>query len=348
MVKGNKKEKEYRELLLDSSSSLKEFSLDRRKYYKKYILREKVEDGDNKAMLVGRIVECLLLEPELFDEKFYMSICESSPTGLMLDFVEALYKHTMLSVDEEGNVTRPFEEIAKEAYTESGFKISFDAVLKKFIGSDNENYYKEIRSVRTKGLSVVTTQDVTNAQKIVDELRINFATSKYINLENDRRYEVYNQFPIEGYEVDGMLFKSLLDRVIIDHFKKTIQIIDLKCVWAVEGFYEEYYLYRRAYIQAYLYHRAILNSENIFGFDHSDYEVLCPMFMVCDSINYNNPLIYILTIDDMDDAYKGFEHKGKQYPGVKELIENLKWHKEMNIWNISKKNYLSEGIIKLK
>jgi hypothetical protein len=81
---------------MDSSSSLKEFSTNRRKYYKKYILNENVEEEDNKASVTGRVVETLLLEPEEFDNRFYMSTCASAPTGLMLDFVTALCNQTHL------------------------------------------------------------------------------------------------------------------------------------------------------------------------------------------------------------------------------------------------------------
>jgi len=344
----NESEKRYRKIPLDSSSSLKMFSQDRRKYYKRYYMGEHVEEPDTKATLMGKLVETVLLEPHLFDEKFYMSTCESAPTGLMLTFVECLYKYTEAHTNEKGIVTKDFLDICKEAYSESGFKISLDAVLKKFIDSENEAYYKEIRAVRRKGLSVVTTQDVTNAEKIVEELKNNFATRGVIELETDDRYEVFNQFPIEGYKVDGLSFKSLIDKIVVDHKEKTIQIFDLKCVWSVENFYEEYYLYRRAYIQAYLYHRSIFNSENgIFPFDHEEYEVLIPRFIVCDSINYNNPLIYKLSVQDMDMAYEGFKHENKTYPGVKKLIKELLWHKTMDVWNISMENYLSEGIVNL-
>ena len=54
----------------------------------------------------------------------------------------------------------------------------------------------------------------------------------------------------------SMKFKSMMDKVVVDHEKRTVQVYDLKCVWAVENFYEEYYLYRRAYIQAFLYWQA--------------------------------------------------------------------------------------------
>ena len=46
MIQGTNKntdETAYREIVLDSSSSLKEFSLDRKKYYRKYILHEEVK-----------------------------------------------------------------------------------------------------------------------------------------------------------------------------------------------------------------------------------------------------------------------------------------------------------------
>ena len=164
MIKGQvKTEANYRAKSIDSSSSLKEFSMDRKKYYRKYILGENIEDKDTQAATTGRVVETLLLEPELFDEKFYMSACASAPTSLMLAFVEGLYKFTKEATDDNGNVTRSFEDISKDAYAESGFKIKYDAVIGKFVGSDAEIFYNEIRKVRSQNLTVVTTEDVSNA-----------------------------------------------------------------------------------------------------------------------------------------------------------------------------------------
>ncbi len=50
----------------------------------------------------------------------------------------------------------------------------------------------------------------------------------------------------------------------------------------------------------------------------------------------------------MDDAYNGFSHNGRNYAGVKEIIENLIWAQDNNIWNMSKKNYECGGIVGLK
>lgn len=344
MISGpTKTETQYRAVYLDSSSSLKDFSTDRKKYHKKYILNEVVEDEDSKAATMGRMVETLLMEPHLFDERFHLSTCMSTPTGLMLEFVEALYRHTVEATAEDGTITRSFEDLCKDAYTDSGFKIKLDAVLGKFIGSDAEVYYKEIREVRTKGLTVVTTQDVTNAEKIVTELKTNPVTADIVNLESDMRYSVYNQLQIEGYEVFGHQFKSMLDKVIVDHDKKLITVYDLKCTWSVENFYDEYYLYRRAYIQGYLYYYA---AKHYFA-SLDGYNVLYPKFMVCDSTNYMNPLVYTMNIDSFDNAEKGFTYKGRQYPGVKQLIEDLQWALENDKWNISRENYINNGVVKL-
>lgn len=347
MITGPKKtEASYRAIEMNSSSSLKEFSLDKKKYHRRYILGEKTEDKDTQAATTGRVVETLLLEPEEFDNRFHMSSCAKAPTGLMLDFVNALYSHTASATNEHGQITRNFEDIAKDAYVDSGFKIKFDAVLAKFAGSDAEVYYNELRIVKAKGLTVVTTEDVTNAEKIVTELKTNNTTAEIVNLINSARCEVFNQFQIEGYEVDDMQFKSMFDKLVIDHDNKTVQVYDLKCVWAVENFYEEYYLYRRAYIQAYLYWTACNKIKE--ELDITEYHVEYPKFIVCDSTNYMHPLIYTLNSDDLDDAYNGFEHKGRKYPGVKELIIDLKWAIDKDVWNISKKNSEIGGVVTLK
>lgn len=348
MITGKSKtEATYRAVQLDSSSSLKDFSMDRKKYYKKYVLGESVEDKDNQAATMGRIVETLLLEPEEFDNRFYLSSCVSQPTAMMLDFVEALYRITKEATNDEGVITRTFEDISKEAYAEAGYKIKYEAVIAKFVGSDAEIYFREICKVRQNNLTVVTTNDVSFAEKIVEELRTNSVTKDIVNLVSSARYDVLNQLQIEGYSVDGHLFKSMLDKVIVDHTERKFYIYDLKCTWSVENFYEEYYLYRRAYIQAYLYYHAVLSLTNDPATECYGYTVEEPMFIVCDSTNYHNPLIYKARVDDLKDAYKGFERKGRKYPGVKELIEDLKWAIEHNIWNISRKNYLSNGIVNI-
>jgi hypothetical protein len=358
MIKGTlniKNEKDYRNLPLDSSSSLKIFSQDRKKYNRLFIENNKTEkdeedEKDTKSTIIGKLVECILWEPNLFDKKFHLSACANSPTGLMGDFVEALYDYTKEATDEEGNITRSFEDISRDAYVKSGFKIAYNTVISKFQGSDSEIYYNEIRTVRANNLIVVTVNDVTNAEKIVEELKTNPITKDIVNLVDSKRWEVKKQLQVENFEIDGHRMKGMIDLQITDHIKQTIQPYDLKVTYNPEEFYENYYIYRRSYIQAYVYDKAMLSLTFDFNEDNRlhGYKVLPIKFIVCDSTNYYSPLIYTLSHDDLIDAYEGFEYKWKKYPGVKSIIADLKFALTENIWNISRENYLSNGIIKLK
>jgi hypothetical protein len=149
-------------------------------------------------------------------------------------------------------------------------------------------------------------------------------------------------------KVQNLRIKSLKDnklKVIIDHENKVIYVYDLKCTWAVENFLEEYYLYRRAYIQAYVYHVAIQHYRNTYL---PGYSLQPIQFIVCDSTNYYNPLIYALTFGDLKEAKEGFEYKGRKYIGVTELVADLEWAQTNNVWNFSRANYESNGVVNLK
>jgi hypothetical protein len=137
----------------------------------------------------------------------------------------------------------------------------------------------------------------------------------------------------------------MMDKIIVNRNEETIQVYDLKCTWSVENFYEEYYLYRRAYIQGYLYYHAVSYWAKEMGFD--EFTILYPKFIVCDSTNYSSPLVYAMSDINMQDAEAGFEHKGRTYPGVYSLIEDLDWAIENDTWNISRENYLNNGVVKL-
>jgi hypothetical protein len=60
-----------------------------------------------------------------------------------------------------------------------------------------------------------------------------------------------------------------------------------------------------------------------------------------------NPLIYAMTRESWIAAVNGFEYKGREYPGVKQIIEDLKWAIENNKWNISRENSINNGVVNI-
>lgn len=345
-------EKEYRALDLDSYSTLALFVKDRRKYYKKIYLGEEIEDKDDetKSILTGTLVETKLFEgEEEFNNKFYMSITEKDPTPNNLKFIHSLYRHTCISVGEDGVVTEDFLTLAQRAYKEVGIKKpGFEKFLEEFNNGEDKLYYKQLRESKPMNKSIISMQLIDNADKIIRELYENPVTGPIFSQKTDSRYTVFNQHQVDNYILNELLLKSMYDKIIVDHESATIQFYDLKCTYNVEEFYEAYYLYRYSYIQAYLYHYALIVGFVDLAFDYKDYKILRPKFIVVDSINNMKPLIYCLNDQDLIDAYHGFSHRNRSYPGVKSIIEDLMWAKENNEWRISRENAQNNGIIKLK
>lgn len=339
-------EKQYRQTDLDSSSSLATYAKSPQKYFKEYVLNEKDQE-ENQSMLIGSIVHTWILEGEsALEQKYHMSTVTTRPTEKMLDFCHALHRHTMESMDENGVVTAEFSVLLEKAHADSGYAIPLSKVLGMFTDKHPEHYYRELREVSRRNLTVATAEDMLNAERVVTELRTNQFTSFYINLESDWRYEVFNELKIEDYEVDGTRFKSMLDKVIADRQKKTLQIVDLKITWNVLDFFNEYYLKRRTYIQSYLYTKALESVKEALGF--GDYEVLPPIYIVADNIAYYAPIMYVLTPQDLTDAYEGFSVRGWPYRGVKDLIADLQWAKRTDNFRTTREAFENQGILPLK
>ncbi len=337
-------EKAYRALEALSQTMIRDFYEDRKKFYKKYIAKEFVEEEMSQAIKMGHLVHCLWLTPQEFDEKFFMSICTEAPTGLMLKFTQSLARATLAATDEEGIVRKEFAELASEAYQVSGFKWDLYRVLNNFNGTQAENYYQELRASIVAGQIVITTQDIENANRIVIALKTGEFTSRILAMENDPDVEVFDELPITDYVIEGRPFKSLIDRLEVNHREKYLQPLDGKIVWTVENFYTEYYLKRFGYLQAATYDLACTHIRNQ---DYPGYEVRPMKFLACDSINYYSPLIYSLTLQDIVDALQGFKHRGRMYKGLITLVRELNWHMDNAIWNMSMDNHLNGGIVEI-
>jgi len=75
--------------------------------------------------------------------------------------------------------------------------------------------------------------------------------------------------------------------------------------------------------------------------------MLPPKFIVCDSTNYYNPLVYTLDPHALDPAYLGFTHNNRPYKAVRTIIADLQWALENNVWNISRENSLNNGMVNI-
>lgn len=336
MITGKKRsEKEYRKLDILSASDLRSYATkDRRTFFKENILKQKDEDEElSRATRIGVAVHCLRLEPEEFDNKFFMSICADPPTGNMKKFVDNLYKETLRNTDSDGVVQLEFTELAKSAYKISGIKKPlFEGFIKDFEGKDGEMYYRERRACESTGKELMCTEDRNIADRVVETL-INHEHTKHIFVDSEKEVQ------IDNFEIDGLPLKSMLDDVKIEG--DTITGTDLKVTWTNEDFFVEHFLKRRADIQAYVYVEALKSK-------YPGYKINPFRFVVADSTNFNAPLVYEIGKSWKEKTYYGFEYQGRRYKGLQHIIEEIKWHNSTGNWGVSKQAAANLGIIKLE
>lgn len=338
MISGVKKsEKEYRQLDRLSSSNIRTYATHGRKdFFKQVIQKIKSEGNYNRAMKIGTLAHCKILEPEQFDKKFYPSICESVPTGNMLKFVEALFKHTVLNT-EDGIVTRDFKYLADLAYKDSEYSLKLETVLKRFKG-EPENYYRELRECSGTDKEVACMDDVNIAEKIKEKV-LSHEFTKHI-FEESSEYEYINEYQIEEFDFHDIPMKAMVDRLKIDHENKSIQPYDLKIVWDNEGFFKEYFLKQRADIQGFIYDYALVK-------EFPGYTVHPIQFIVADSTNFNSPLIYPTDSSTLIKSWMGFTYDKYYYKGIRQILEEIKWYQESGNWNTSYEAFKASGIIKI-
>lgn len=347
-------EKAYRALEIDSYSSIKDFLEDRKKYYKKHITKEGVEEEESKFLRKGNLADTLFFSPGQFDDKFSLTSVQA-PSGQMLSFVEALYHKSVDCMADDGTLTRKFDTLTKEAYNEVKFDragnivafkqkgATLEAIIEKFMDSDAELYYRQLMS--SVGKSTVELYEVQNAEKTVKEIRNNWVTKEIANIKSSKTVDVYTQFPII-FEYLGYKLKSLLDQLVVDHEAKEITPWDLKTCWDNEKEFQTNWYKFKYYLQAAVYYLAALHWADKEGW--KDYKINPMKFIVADSNNYQNPLIYETDVVNLQQGLEGFIMHGRYHPGVNKAIQDLKWHKETNIWEISKENYENKGIVKIK
>lgn len=346
-------DKEYRSIDRDSNSSLKDFIEDRKDYHKKWVIKEEVSEKKTKALTGGGLVDTLLYSPTEFDDRFSLTATQK-PKPQMLSFVEALYDKSVDCMADDGSLTRSMETLTKEAYNQVKFNRAGDVVafktktlekvLDDFTDTDVELYYRQL--MNSKGKITVELYEVQNAERTVKELKNNWVTKFIINLATDKkRYETYEQFAIL-FEYKGLEMKALLDKMIVDHELKEITPWDLKTCWDNEKEFQSNWYRYKYYIQAAVYYLACLFWAKKEGWE--GYKINPMKFIVADSNNYQNPLIYETDLINLQQGIEGFTLGGRYHPGVNWAVENILWHKEKNIWEISKENYENAGIVKIK
>lgn len=212
-----------------------------------------------------------------------------------------------------------------------------ETIIDNFNTEEFWDYLKVYIQGSTK--NIITTSEKDKATKISDVL-LNHDNSKFI-FENE--HQCINRFKL-NFEYNGVVFKGEIDRLIINHKDKTIQLIDVKtgqddALSFINSFLKyRYYLQEAVYMQGEKYIKDTLELEGY---------TMLPFQFLYIGRNELVPVLYIIPDKWHDAAKNGFYINHHIYRGLDTLIEDVKWHFTTNNFEVPRKIYDMNGIINL-
>ena len=321
------------------------------------------EDDEKRHFRIGGAIDMILTQGmEAFREHYFVAP-KSRPSGMMGIFIDSL----PLTVDDKSP-----EEDYQEAYDIAGYKWPIASVISSLWKNDDYKSYFLSRKLALEKtvLTYDEFEEVMHAQK--ELLNSPFTREYFIN--NDPDIEIIYQLPIY-FEVEGLPCKGLLDGIIINHKKKTIEPFDVKTIGKPISKFKFSYLDYGYYLQAAWYYTGLeylIHHDNwkVIGdvtipeyawvgnkLDEInkkfsklwDYKLLPFKFVVTETKPfYQNPAqIFEVPLDQMQKAWTGGMSNDRYYDGLNELITKYKWHLEKNYWDMSMDLYLQNGTTQL-
>ena len=312
-----KVDNEYYSIKRISHSSLKYFQTSPLTF--KMFLDKEVEEEKKQYLEDGKIIHMYFLERGKFDETYEFFDYKIPSSEQAKKFIEELSKFKRLN-----------DEIISQEYKQqysikgkSDEKILNEAVELRKKYSDYLRYLKakeNDKEVLGSGWKekLETLESLIKNHDIIRPLLYN--NSIDFDIDSYNEFPIYFKNPIYKLEC-----KSLIDRIVIDHYNKTIKLIDLKTTFSFDGLKDKLieYKYHR---QMAFYWMAIMNMLEE-GLDEG-----VPNFK-----NYKREtyIIFIKTKDPLEITIKQIGDSLIQ-EGTLEIMsifKNLNWHMINNKWD---------------
>ena len=298
------------------------------------LIKRKDLSGD--GIDLGKITDLLMFEPHKYKEEFYV-FDGTKPTATLGNLADIiLLNYEKMPSDEE------LLKIVKINGYWSGTKDE-DKLIKKW---DDENFRSYIENMfRAKGKTLITNEMFMNAQDLVHTLKTH-SHSKHIFRDPHKHEDFYDQYPLE-FKYRDFVFRGIIDRLIINHADKTIQMVDLKTGSPGALNFMSSFMSYRYYLQEAIYSLGVEYIREKLGLD-DEYDLL-PFLFAYIGGNEHLPIVYEVTDTWHKAAINGFKTRnGYEYKGLNELLDEIKWHWSNQKFDLPRDVYEKDGCLTLK
>ena len=323
----------YKNKFYFSYSSINKLLFSPRSFYSHYVLNQR-EDSIDPHLVGGRVLHCLLLEPENFNEEFIL-MPDKFPTDSNRILIDNIFKN-YLSIE---NNALLLEEFQKEILTDLLNSNLYQTLktdqqrLDKILTDQNKNYFEFLKTKQNKAL--VDPIIYANCIETVAMLKSNKDVRALLYLDkeiSDDHITVFNELRLK-HNVNNLPFgyKGILDNVVIDTESKTIFINDLKTTGKGLLDFPDTVKYYKYWIQASMYYHLVYEKYVKDKPDAKDWNIVIT-FIVVDKYNQIYPFqvskesleVWLKDFDKIIDIVK-YHYENKDFTLPYELaIGNVK------------------------
>lgn len=308
-------EKFYQKKFYFSYSGLNKLLYSPAMFYNHYVLNQR-EDSTDPHLVGGRVLHCLLFEPEKYDD-YFISLPGKLPSDNPRKIIDNIFRIHLGYENNSLTLEDYSQDILTHLLTANLYQnLKTDQQrLDKILTDEHKEYFEFLKQSLDKTIVDQPTLDGCKAQ--VEILKNNKDIRSLLQLdksEEDTHIETYNELHIR-VDHDKLPFglHGVLDNVVVDNEAKIIFINDLKTTGkSVQDFPEsvEYYKY---WIQAVIY--TILASDKFLK-DKPDVGLwqVQVTFIVIDKYN----LVYPFQVST--------ETMSQWKSNFRSVLEIAKWH----------------------
>ncbi len=303
----------YRQKFYFSYSGINKLLFSPAMFYNHYVLNQR-EDSTDAHLVGGRVLHCLLFEPDKYDE-YFISLPGKIPTDNQKKIIDNIFKYHLTV----GNNTLSLSDYSQDILTQLLTANLYQSLktdqqrLDKILTAENTEYFEFLKLSLDK--AIVDQPTLDGCKVAVEILKNNSNVRALLQLDKDvedKTIEVYNELFVKA-DIDNLPFgfHGVLDNVVVDHNTKTIFINDLKTLGkSIQDFPDsvEYYRY---WIQAVIY--VLLAKEKFSITDDWNIQVT---FIVIDK--YNQVYPYQVSSETLAKWTESFE----------DIVQKIKWHYE--------------------
>ena len=250
-------------------------------FHQHYILKQR-DDVVDKPMVEGKLLHCLLLNPEEFENEFVL-MSSDMPSDGPRKVLDKLY-----------------ECMKNEGHTYTVYESSLDDITIAFMHSyilgilKEQNLYQSLKTdeqriakmMIPKNLSYLDYKFQAEKKTVVDQDMYDFAKNTVETIKSNSKLmdimgfnqdslttniKQYNELDLVCLEFEDYSFgiRGIIDNLVVDHDAKVIRVNDLKKSSKSIGQFDESIDYYNYWMQAALY-RLLVNhiKETTFGVDY--------------------------------------------------------------------------------